>query len=99
MSESKRVQELQAELLRQQHRMQTGVSYSVGWSQETSPKHLRVGINSAMVEHAALVKLLIKEELIDEVQYYEALIAAMKEEADEYEREISQRLGAKITLG
>ena len=43
------------------HAMQSGVAFEIGAgvSRETEPKHLRVGVNSAMVDSAALAALLI----------------------------------------
>ena len=47
------------------HAMQTGVAFLMERGDKaTEPKHLRVGINSAMVEHAALVRLLISKGVI-----------------------------------
>ena len=81
------------------HAMQTGVATDhAHGSTDGSPKHLRVGINSAMVEHSALVRLFIRIGLFTEEEYADALIEAMQEEVTGYEKMLSERLGAQIKL-
>ena len=81
------------------HAMQTGVAIEMNISpRETDPKHLRVGINSAMVEHSALVKLLIAAGIITENQFMEALAQAMEEEQARYEKRLSDLTGKQITI-
>lgn len=53
-------------------------------------KHLRVGINSAMAEHAGLAKLLIDKGVITEEEYREAMVQALEEEADRTESIVRQ---------
>lgn len=79
------------------HAMQTGVAMAMtrdGGPErgDTSPKHLRVGVNSAMVQVTALVGLLAKKGVITLDEYMEELTAEMNRESDTYERE----LGAKL---
>jgi len=71
------------------HAMQSGVAYTMAMkmNDETTPKHLRVGVNSAMVEHGALIDLLIKKGLMTELEYWEALATAMETEVRRYEQE------------
>ena len=83
------------------HAMQSGVAMEMelpGRSSATEPKHLRVGINSAMVDSAALAQLLITKGVINEAEYMEAIATAMEREAARYESELSQRLGTNVTL-
>jgi len=51
----------------------------------TSPKHLRVGVNSAMVEHTALVKLLVEKGILTEEEYITSQADAMEAEVALYE--------------
>jgi hypothetical protein len=83
------------------HAMQSGVAMEMetGGMRGTEAKHLRVGVNSAMVEHAALVKLLMRRGMITEAEYWKALADQMEEEARSYEKWISERLGTNIRLG
>lgn len=81
------------------HAMQSGVAMEMNYnSKPTEPKHLRVGVNSAMVEHSALVRLLVRKGFITEQEYAEALTEAMRTEVEIYEERISQFIGAKISL-
>jgi len=85
--------ELQEEYLRLCHAAQTGVDYMIQFDkQQVTPKHLRVGINLAMVEHGALVALLMEKGIITEEEHWRALIKAMKAEVDQYQKIISRHM-------
>lgn len=76
------------------HGMQTGVAYKMERDpNETSPKHLRVGVNSAMVETSTLVRLLIGKGILTEQEWYTALADDMEAERDSYARWLSQSYG------
>lgn len=54
------------------HAMQSGVAMEMNYRpQPTEPKHLRVGVNTALVDHGALVTLLIAKGVFSEVARYE----------------------------
>jgi hypothetical protein len=79
------------------HAMQSGVAMRM--EQElgggaTAPKHLRVGINSAMVETSTIVQILIDRGLLTELEWYERLADAMEAEVQTYERLIGK--GVKL---
>lgn len=82
------------------HAMQTGVEYVRQRDEsETSPKHLRVGMNSALVSNGALVKLLMAKGLITELEYMNVLVDEMEREVKSYETMLSNMMdGADITL-
>jgi hypothetical protein len=91
------------------HAMQSGVAATMGLAArngedpclgegDTSPKHLRVGVNAAMCNHSALVELLIKNGIITLDEYSEAATVVMKREVEDYERRLSEATGAKVTL-
>jgi len=70
------------------HGMQSGVSFEMERPERqaaTSLKHLRVGVNAAMVDHAALAYLLIEKRIIKKEDYIEALRLAMNNEVARYE--------------
>lgn len=69
------------------HAMQSGVAFSMNDEEckDTTPKHLRVGINVAMCDHAALVRLLIKKGVFTQEEYEEAITDEMKREVRRYE--------------
>jgi len=91
---------LQTEYRNLCHAMQSGVAASMGLvgDHATEPKHLRVGINSAMVEHSAIVLLLVDKGIISEVEYFTALRDIMKREVEKYESQLSSVTGKKVTL-
>jgi hypothetical protein len=72
------------------HAMQSGVAATMG--DETTPKHLRVGVNSAMSDHGALVRLLISKGVFTYDEYMVAIADAMEDEKAAYER----RLGVTL---
>ena len=77
------------------HGVQSGVAYehSKG-SPDGSPKHLRVGINSAHVNNAAIARLLIDKGVITLDEIEEANRLAMNEEVAQYQ----DRAGPNITF-
>lgn len=79
------------------HAIQSGVEYDVN-KRSLEAKHLRVGITSALVEHGALVKLLIAKEVFTEVEYAEALIEGLEREVREWEQRLEKHYGTKIVL-
>lgn len=81
------------------HGVQAGVSLDIEDDPSSAePKHLRVGFNSAFVNEAAIVRLLIDKGLCTEVEYWEHLVAEAEAERTRYETKISKRFGAKVTL-
>jgi len=92
------------------HAMQTGVKMFQNFEHQEmansnstfepsdSPKHLRVGINSAMSSQAALVKLLIKRELFTELEYVTAIANEMELEVKSYEKRIQDEIPGKGTF-
>jgi len=47
---------------------------------------LRTGVNMALVDCAALAKLLLEKQVFTEVEYYEALAEATEAEQHRYEK-------------
>jgi hypothetical protein len=81
------------------HAMQSGVAMEMNHAPEsTQPKHLRVGINTSMSDHAALVTLLIDKGVFTQEEYAKALADAMESEKKSYEQRLSQHFGKPITL-
>lgn len=70
------------------HGCQTAIAFELakGETKQIDPKHLRVGINSSLIDSAALAKLLIDRSVFTEEQYYEALAEAAEAELANYER-------------
>lgn len=81
------------------HAMQSGVATEMQYhSAPTEPKHLRVGINSAMSDHQALAKLMIDKGIITMAEYEKAIADAMEAEVRRYEIHLLELLGMKVTL-
>jgi hypothetical protein len=84
------------------HAMQSGVAMEIELrgldDAAASPKHLRVGVNTAMADHAGLVRLLVEKGMFTEQEYMDAIAKSMKEEKERYERLLSKRLGKDIGL-
>jgi hypothetical protein len=77
------------------HAMQTGVAMLTHHdSREVDPKHLRVGVNSAMVNQAAIAKLLIGKGIITLEEYEKAICEEMNAEADRYQKIVREKLGS-----
>jgi len=85
----------QARYLAACHAMQTGVlleiSHDEVWGtteSAASPKHLRTGVNSALVETGAIVGLLIEKGVITEEEWFKALADNMEREVKKYESKL-----------
>ena len=96
---ARRIEAAKARYKAAAHAMQTGVAFTMDSNpSETSPKHLRVGVNSAMVEHGALAHLLMQKGIITEVEYLESLADFMEKERDSYLKILKDRGYDNITL-
>ncbi len=81
------------------HGMQAGVALDDGiGAPNLKPKHLRVGVNSALVDSGALAHALIKKGILTEEEYFESLVEVAELEHKKYEDEHSARLGTRIRL-
>jgi hypothetical protein len=86
------------------HAMQSGIAADMesdpsGSRGAATPKQLRVGVNSALVNDAALATLLIAKGIITQAEYMDALADAAEAEQARYEQLLSDRFGGqKITL-
>jgi len=76
-----------------------GLDLEVGATKGLSAKHLRVGVNSAMIDTGALMRLLIKKGVFTAQEADDALEEVANEEVDSYEKLLSEKLAAKVTLG
>jgi len=96
------VDEYKRRYLAAAHAMQWGVAMNMNYETgETTPKHLRVGINSSMVQTSALVSLLIKKGIITEEEWWLELAEFMEAEAASYQKMIQRHVGidhTQITL-
>lgn len=97
---SNRLDELAKELASLQHAVQSGVAMKIKYDGlSIRPKQLRVGVNSALVFNAALVRLLVDKGVFTQEEYAEAAVQEMAEEVTRYENELTKLTGTKITLG
>lgn len=88
-------------------RCQTGVAFYEGRVEAglderftaIEPKHLRVGITSTQIDHAALMRLLFKRGIVTEIEYLEELADEAERAADEWQEKVRQTLDAEnVTL-
>jgi hypothetical protein len=63
----------------QQHAASSGKRFP-----ECEPKHLRVGVNSALIEASALARLLLAKRLITSAEYFGSLVVTWEQERDAY---------------
>ena len=81
------------------HAMQSGVAMKMNFNaKEPEPKHLRVGVNAAMSDNAALVGLLVSKGIFTMEEYYKAIADQMEKEAESYRTELSRQYGARVDL-
>jgi hypothetical protein len=81
------------------HAVQSGVAAKMNYDRaETTPKHLRVGVNAAMVGHAAMARLLMAKGIISEEEYAAAQADAAEAEQRMYEAWLSDQTGGNVSL-
>ena len=78
------------------HAMQTAVLIDQTLNHNESEKHLRVGINSALVDHGALVGLLVKKGIITDLEYRKALAEGMEAEVERYRKLLDLPLNVDV---
>ena len=96
------IERIHAEYLSLCHAMQTGVAAEMNFhAQPTEPKHLRVGVNNALVSLGAICRLLLEKGCFTELEYVTMLRDEMQREVDDYTRRIQEHFGngTTITLG
>lgn len=93
------IENLRARYMAAMHGVQAGIAMLIEQGETlATPKHLRVGIDSAMVSDAALVQLLIEKGVISELEYYESLVKYADMERETLERRLSDKLGVPVNL-
>ena len=81
------------------HAMQSGVAMEMNFHPSpTEPKHLRVGVNSAMSDMGGLATLLIEKGVITREEYTKAVADAMEREKQRYEAFLTEHYGRPVTL-
>jgi hypothetical protein len=82
------------------HAMQTGVAYAMEQEPngETTPKHLRVGVNDAMADQEGLVTLLLSKGIITEKEYFKAVADSMERERDRYQKRLNEYYGGSTNI-
>lgn len=81
------------------HAMQSGVAldHERNGAHDGTPKHLRVGVNVALCDHAALVRLLVEKGIFTEEEYAKAIADEMEREVERYRQKLG--LGDNVRLG
>jgi len=105
MTDQEKIEAAQQRYLAAAHAMQSGVAGETAFHQSkgerdtaTEPKHLRVGVNTAKVDHGALVALLVSKGIITNLEYFETLADHMEAEQSRYEAHLSGLMGKPVTL-
>lgn len=76
------------------HAVQSGVALAITQgSSEATPKHLRVGVNSAMIDASAIARLPMQKGVFTEREYFEMLAIVAEEEQASYEGLLGVKLG------
>lgn len=100
---SNEVNALQAEYRNLLHAVQTGVRTQIqlmgtGELSPAGPKHLRVGVNSALIQNSALATLLMDKGIITELEYWETQVRLWRQEVTSYEEILSGIMGKDMKL-
>jgi len=100
LTELDQLAQLKEEYAQCLHAIQTGVAYTMEFDPaECEPKHIRVGINSALCSIGALTTLLVEKGIVTEEEYLTKIIQILKEDVERYQRQLSKHYGgSSITL-
>lgn len=80
------------------HAVQTGISMKMRFDNTfTTPKHLRVGIDTSKADICAVARLLISKGVITEIEYL-ALASEMEEEKRRWENDLSKLFNKEVKL-
>lgn len=91
--------EMQRRYANAMHGIQTAILFEIEHvglnNAEASPKHLRTGINSAMVNDHAVAKLLVAKGIFTEQEYAVAVMEAAEEELASMTERVRNSTGFK----
>ena len=92
--------ELNERYLAAMHAVQSGIKMKMerGWD-GASPKHLRVGVDSAMVNDWAVAEFLIRKGIMTKLEYLELLVEGAENEKRALELDLTSSIGVRIKLG
>jgi hypothetical protein len=81
------------------HALQSGVAATMEHDPtEVAPKHLRVGVASALVNCQAIAALLMRKGIFTKEEYYAALIEDMEQEVAMYEANLTAHYGGQTQI-
>lgn len=81
------------------HAMQSGIAALITRDATlANAKHMRVGVNMAMVEIAALVDLLVKKGVFTQHEVGEAILEQQEKEILKYRQEYAARVGVPVDM-
>lgn len=93
------IADLEKKYAKLMHAMQSGVAMLMNYDKkETEPKHLRVGVNSALIDTGAILQLLINKGIITHEEFLEVLCEFAERDVRSYEDKLKQITGGNITL-
>lgn len=80
--------------------MQHGVAWedANGFKEPTEARHLRAGVNAAMVAQTAMLRALIEKGFIDEARFMAILVCEMEQEVKRYELRMKAYTGLNADL-
>ena len=95
MSDQGKLEQLNERYRRAAHRVQTALAFMPDHENMTL-KNLRTGIDMSKADQAGLAALLMEKGLFTLEEYIEALAKSAEREADQYEDEVSIRVGINV---
>lgn len=90
------------------HKIQTGIKFLHEKEvrdgvpedrQFCGPKHNRVGIDNALIEHGALVALLIEKGIIKYKDYMDTYIEFLERDLERYQKRVHDAYGPNVSIG
>lgn len=98
-----RKEELIQEINQKLHGIQTGIRYKYETSEKDESldrrlKHIRVGVDNALIQTDTLMQLLVKKGVFTDIEWLEEYLQAVNFKLNQYKKELSEALGVPVNL-
>jgi hypothetical protein len=95
-----KLEELKEKYRNLAHAVQSGVAYTMEAidPKQVEPKHLRVGVNLALIDCGALALTLFRKGVVTELEYYTTLVELTQAEVIKYQDMLQHHYGRPVTL-
>lgn len=93
----KSIEEKKALYLRMMHGLQSSIAALMSFDLALGEKkHLRVGVDSALIQSSALARLLIEKDLITEEEFWDSTLIVLAEDLTKNRERFAKEMGVPV---